>query len=242
MTGPGTHHLEIWCGNVDRIEIGAGAVDELLTSAERDRANRFAFPHLRRRYSVGRAALRRILAERVGRAPADVEILVRPGGKPYVPGGPEFNTSSSGPWILIGLGTDLHLGVDVELLRELDDMRDLSRRYFSNRECAELETLPGSLYRRGFFRAWSRKEAVSKALGRGLDMDFRSFSVPLDDIDACSPVARTAGFPGDGEWFVRPLPLIEDAEAAIAASRPVDIGTRYRIGPDLGWAEESRPR
>jgi 4'-phosphopantetheinyl transferase len=214
-------------------------MDRLLTAAEGERANRFAFPHLRRRYRVGRAALRRVLAERLGGAPVDIEIRVRSGGKPYVPGGPEFNTSSSGPWVLIGLGNDIDLGVDIELLREMNDMRDLARRYFSKRECEELDALPQSLYRRGFFRAWSRKEAVSKALGLGLAMDFRSFSVPLDAIDACSPVARTAEFPGDREWFVRPLSLIDEAEAAVAANQPFEIGALYRIGPDLRWAEEA---
>jgi len=232
----------IWCCDADGVEVDEESIDSLLTAAERDRAERFAFPHLRRRYRIARAAIRRILATRLGQEPTHVEMATRPGGKPFVPGGPAFNMSSSGPWLLIGVGARVEFGVDIEIVRELDDMFALARRHFSEREYGELEALAETSRARGFIRGWARKEAVAKALGKGLAMDLRSFSIPLDTGDTWSPVTTLPGFPDRGDWFIRPLRLVDETESAIAANAPIEIGPLYRIGRDLSWTEESTPR
>jgi hypothetical protein len=52
----------------------------------------------------------------------------------------------------------------------------------------------------------------------------------------------SVAFPHGNGWFVRPISLAEEAESAIAANAPIEIGPLYRIGPDLGWTEERRER
>jgi 4'-phosphopantetheinyl transferase len=234
------NRVSIWFCNIETIKLDEAAVDALLLADEQQRARRFAFPHLRRRYSVGRAALRRILAHHLGVLPKQVTVAVKERGKPYVDGGPEFNMSSSGPLLMIGVSDSAQIGVDIELLRELDELLDLARRYFSPAEVSALQALPAALRVRAFFRGWARKEALSKAVGDGLHLDFRSFSVPLDGIDACSPVAVSAGFPHSGAWFVKPAAFVTEAESAVAADAPIEIAARYRIQPDLNWLEESK--
>ncbi|MDQ1701145.1 MAG: 4-phosphopantetheinyl transferase, partial [Frankiaceae bacterium] len=77
---------------------------ELLTEAERARAARFRFARDSGRYISGRAALRRVLGERLGTAPGAVEISYGEYGKPYVPGvSTQFNVSHSDDVALIAV-------------------------------------------------------------------------------------------------------------------------------------------
>ena len=232
--------IAIWFCDTDAIELSDDDAEALLAPSEQQRASRFAFPHLRRRYRLGHALLRKILAQELGCGPMRITIDVREGGKPFVAEGPEFNMSASGQWLAICLGKEIDLGIDVEILRELDDMAELSRRCFSQQECRELEAQPEALKLRAFFRGWTRKEAVSKALGYGLAMDFRSFSIPLDGVEACTPVVRSSGFPGNEEWFVHPLRFESEIESAIAASKPIETVDVYHVGRDLSWTTEAR--
>ena len=238
MTQPSVSPVDIWFGSTDAIQIGEDEIDSILTQDEKNRAQRFAFEHLRHHYRLGRAALRKILSTYLDIDPSSVTLSYRRYGKPFVEDGPEFNMSSSGSMLLIGVGGNLALGVDMEQRREMDDMEELVERYYSERERTELVALPNSDRLRGFFRAWSRKEAVTKALGLGLNMKLWSFSVPIDEYDACSLIATSEHFPDSGTWYVRPIQIFEEAESAIAANRPFAIARRFRIGHGLQWAEE----
>jgi 4'-phosphopantetheinyl transferase len=239
VSGRGKGDVSIWFGRTDQVELDEPTLDVWLTAAEQERAARFAFAHLRRRYRIGRAVLRRILAGRVGVPARDVVLSAREFGKPFLPGGPYFNMSSSGELLMIGVSDTLEFGVDIEQVRVVEDYAALVRRHFSQAEIRQLEGLPDGLQMRAFLRGWSRKEAVAKAVGDGLHLDFSSYSVPLDSLQACSPVTVSAAFPHGKGWFVRPIGLAEEAEAAISANAPVEVGTLYRIGPDLSWVEEA---
>jgi 4'-phosphopantetheinyl transferase len=70
--------------------------------------------------------------------------------------------------------------VDIELLRPIDDARDVAARFFSRAEADALDALPGDAVIRGFLSCWTRKEAYVKAVGDGLSMPLDSFSVSVD--------------------------------------------------------------
>src|SRR4051812_22836402 len=57
---------------------------ELLNDHERSRANSFRFEDLRERFILRHGLLRMVLSEYLGIAPAEIELLLHPGGKPYV--------------------------------------------------------------------------------------------------------------------------------------------------------------
>jgi hypothetical protein len=69
---------------------------------------------------------------------------------------------------------DCQVGIDVEHIRSLADMRQIAARYFSPEEAAELMLLPASEREHAFFCCWTRKEPYIKAVGDGL-------SCALDD-------------------------------------------------------------
>jgi 4'-phosphopantetheinyl transferase len=160
-----------------------------LAPAERARADRFAFPEGRRRFVVGRVTLRRLLGSRLGVPAAEVQLIDGAHGKPAlapchdaIANGLSFNLTHSGELALVALGQG-DLGVDLESPLRVVDAMAVVRRFFSEAERNGFESLPAGADRdRLFFRVWTRKEALVKAVGRGLSCPLSSFTVPIGDL------------------------------------------------------------
>jgi 4'-phosphopantetheinyl transferase len=85
------------------------------------------------------------------------------------------------------------IGVDVEALTPFGDLAAVARRWFSPTEQAALSALPPDRRLAGFYRLWTRKEAVVKALGLGMTLPLDRFSVsaaPARLTDATDPRLR----------------------------------------------------
>jgi 4'-phosphopantetheinyl transferase len=96
-----------------------------------------------------------------------------------------FNLSHSGKWALIAVSEGAEVGVDVENVRRPDDLPAVARRLFSTGEQEALNRLTEEKYAQAFYRCWTRKEAVLKALGFGLSVDPTTIHVgiqPFDDV------------------------------------------------------------
>jgi len=98
-------------------------------------------------------------------------------GKPFLHGGPCFNLSHSGEYVILGV-SQKELGVDVERTDRRQDER-IVRRCF---QPAEQEWLHAQAETFAFFRLWTAKESVMKATGLGFSMPPNSFSVlPMEN-------------------------------------------------------------
>src|SRR5690349_19786452 len=91
----------------------------LLSPEERVRAGRFVFADDRRRYTVARAQLRRLLGERLNEHPGDVELIYGARGKPalapcHAGSGLRFNVSHCGDVAVHAFARGREIGVDVE--------------------------------------------------------------------------------------------------------------------------------
>src|SRR4051794_34295951 len=109
--------VQLWFVSLD-------SVDELerllpvLSRDELDRVGRIADERIRRRYVVGRAALRRLLGERLTTPPAELRFDYNERGKPTLESEDvNFNLSHSGDLALIAISNGGAVGVDVEQLR-----------------------------------------------------------------------------------------------------------------------------
>lgn len=163
----------------------SGAHDRYLATLSPDehaRKNRFVFDRDRDAFVAGRGRLREILSGELGVPPADVVFDYGPNGKPAVAGGPSFNLSHAGGIACLAVHADQPLGVDIEAHREIE--RDVAKRFFSPVEYAALMALPEADRKAAFFRCWTRKEAVIKALGGGLSIPLGAFDVSLDECAA----------------------------------------------------------
>lgn len=156
-----------------------------------------------RRHRRGAAAepcVRAWLAEQLGRAP-DALPLVRDGfGRPRLTpplARHDVSWSHSGDGLLIALGEEVALGIDLEQLKPRPRALDLARRYFAASEAAWLATLPEAARESAFVRLWCAKEAVLKAHGRGLafGLDKLVFGERAGQLTllACAPALGAAG-------------------------------------------------
>jgi 4'-phosphopantetheinyl transferase len=153
------------------------ALERELPPAERDRARRYRVPAARARFVAARWMLRAALAQYTGRAPAAIEIVVGPRGKPQLArGGIAFNVSHSGGMGAIALAPAAAVGVDVERVAPARVRPPLERRCLTTGELAHAARLAPADRARAFFTTWTLKEAAAKALGVGFALDFRSFA------------------------------------------------------------------
>ena len=215
-------------GVIELHRVEAVAVsDASLSAEERERAARYRVEPARVAFVAVRVALRRVLGERLGVPAADVPLVLDRYGRPGVPGAQlSFNVSHSGAIGLIALADgQRRLGVDVEQVRAGTDVNGLAGRFFHPAETAAIGDR-----RDAFFRCWTRKEAVVKALGRGLSHPLDSFAV---DVDADGP-RPVEGLPG---MLVGGLSIDAGYAAAVAAD-----GTLDHVWMTGFEAHESLPR
>ena len=141
----------------------------LLTSDERERAGRFRLARVRDQFVAARGRLRALLGHYLALPAREVPVLYADGGKPHLPNGfpLQFNVSHTEGLAVYAVGR-ARVGVDVERCRTIPDADGLVTRFFSRRECAQFHALPAEARQTAFLRAWTRKEAVLKAIGRGV--------------------------------------------------------------------------
>ena len=151
---------------------------QTLSADELRRAAAFRFPHLRESYLVAHGVARRILSNLTGTDPGDVRIVLGKNGKPELVNleGLHFNMAHSGELMALAVTRVGPVGVDVEQLRRLSDMKSLSEHFFSREERNQLEC-PQDVMAERFFRCWTLKEAFLKSTGEGLSRALDSFAV-----------------------------------------------------------------
>ena len=141
-----------------------------LSGAEAERAARFVKDSDRVRYVFGHAMLRLLLARRLAAAPDAIAFATGPNGKPGLagPGSRLAFNLSYGDGVVALAFARRPVGIDLEAVRDNVRFSQIGRRFFQPDEQRYLEAGTGSGVRDRFFRLWTRKEAVLKALGVGL--------------------------------------------------------------------------
>ena len=208
----------------------------LLSREELTRADRFVAPRHRRRFAMARAQLRRVVGHVTGTPAGDVRFTYAGQGKPLLDGGPSFNLSHSREGVMIAVAREGRLGVDIEHNRQLRDLEGLAARYFAPDETARLRVVARPDRPPTFFRIWTRKEAFLKALGGGLAIPLKSFSVdPGPATQQC--LLRVEGLGEDlAEWHVRGVDCAPGFTAAIAMDRTEVTIAPLGFDPRDGWS------
>ncbi len=91
-------------------------------------------------------------------------------GKPFLIDGGDltFNLSHSGSGLIMALARNLAIGVDLECNHRKRPILKLAKRFFCEAEFQALSELAPQGQREAFLYLWTAKEAVLKAIGRGL--------------------------------------------------------------------------
>lgn len=201
-----------------------------LNEEEQMRRRQYPLPGPRRRFALCRAALRAILCRQLGCSNERLSFGSSDHGKPFAlvdeePAAVSFNLSHSGKHGLIALAPHGRLGVDVEECVPRRDFDELSEAVFGPHEQSALARVHGRDRVQLFFRLWTIKEALVKALGLGFTLDVSQFEVPQALHQEKMSIFRFPQLP-EVRWRVEYIGN-EDFSAAIAHELvPSQLGER----------------
>jgi 4'-phosphopantetheinyl transferase len=208
--------IDLWTWPLEASRRETAALEAVLSANERCRASSFVLAEDRHRFIVGRARLRQVLARYVAMPPEALRFYYGAHGKPALSPSrfaPCFNLSHSAGLAALAIAR-CDVGVDIEEVRPVDGA--VAERFFSPGENAALRGLRGAAWRDAFYRCWTRKEAVVKALGKGLSLRLASFEVSvarsaplLLRLEGCRDAAS--------QWSIVDIALPRGLVGAIAA-------------------------
>lgn len=167
-------------------------------------------PHdLRQR---GEPAAREVLAGALGQPPHTLPITRDAQGRPHFIAPLhhlETGWSHSGEALLVALGEDIELGVDVERIRARPRLMELARRFYHPLESEWLSTLHDEARLDAFVRLWCAKEAILKAHGQGLSFGLHRLRFACDEgnrvqLAECDPGLGRAQDWRLHDWSPRP--------------------------------------
>ncbi len=225
----GEREIHIWLARTDVPEETLRAMEQVLDGEERARVARFRFEDDQRRAIVARSSLRTLLGHYLERPASEFQFVLGAQGKPSLIDAPiEFNVSHSGAVVAIAFAQGSPIGVDVESEKRTSDLLAIAGRFFSPAEAEAVRNAED--VSAAFYRTWTAKESVIKAVGGGLSIDLTSFRVTPErdrftSVESAPDDARLAG------WFVQSLPVPGDEYHAAVAIRGSDWTTIVRDAP-----------
>ena len=124
-------------------------------------------------------SLRLLLSQYTGEAPQSMRFTRGPYGKPLLDGHSNlsFNVSHSGTRALIAISTRRIVGIDIEQVNFMLDWRPLADLVCTDGERLAIAHLPEIQKVAMFFRYWTAKEALLKALGLGITQGLQVIAV-----------------------------------------------------------------
>jgi len=175
----------VWAVPLVMCQAAAEQLSHALNLDEQKRANDFRLHDARRRFVIARGVLRHLLGVYLGLHPDEVTLAQGKNEKPilaevHAAGGLQFNVSHSGDLALIAFTSECEVGVDVERVRAVGHFEQISRRFFHPAETEAILGTPIQERDLAFLRCWTAKEAVLKALGKGITGSLADFQVSID--------------------------------------------------------------
>lgn len=136
-------------------------------------------------------------------------------GKPRLPAHDiEVSQSHSQDWSAVAASAMGLIGIDIERWRPLANCRQLACHIMTDQEIRIFEDIPHELSARKFLELWTRKEAILKCAGHGLQQDPRTLHAGWDE--------QAVQF-GGLQYHLNALPIRGELVAHIASHYPQQI-------------------
>jgi len=152
------------------------ALLSLVSDEKRERIYRLKQRQDALRTLIGDVLVRILICERLGVRNKDLTFDKNDWGKPFLASHPDvhFNIAHSGHWVACCIDTQ-PAGIDIQKIKKIDI--NLAKRFFSQKEYEYLMSLHEFRRKPAFFELWALKESYVKALGKGMSIPFRSFTI-----------------------------------------------------------------
>lgn len=140
-----------------------------LSPDEQARYRGLRVPTAAMRWLRARLALRDILSQATGRPPKTLTFVTGSEGKPALAGESlEFSLSHSGDWACVAWSRAGRVGVDIENIHRARQLAHIASILLCEPEAAQVNMLAPDRRQDAMLRLWTRKEAILKASGLGL--------------------------------------------------------------------------
>lgn len=146
---------------------------KFLNPSELERAYRFHKEIDKTRFIIYRSVLKFVLAAYTKLDLKNIVLDYYSNKKPYLASHPKlcFNISHSEDFAVIAISKN-EVGIDIEYISENFDFTNLLSDVFTSNEISSIENADDKKH--AFYTLWTRKEAFVKALGKGIDDDFKN--------------------------------------------------------------------
>ena len=174
----GTHEKEVhvWSHTIHFDDPFLREAPYLLSSDEMSRASKYHQEKDRRVYESGHVFIRKVLSHYTGLDASKLDLSPIVNQKPELRNAPfriHFNISHSGSKILVAIGFDSDVGIDVEKVIPDFDTDGFSEANYHPNEVQHLKQLTGDDETFYFYYIWTRKEAWLKLTGEGINEKLR---------------------------------------------------------------------
>jgi len=211
--------LEIWHGKVTAEDAHYQAYWRVLDEAEQAQARNYKNALLHKRYVESHGRLRNLLAKTLNQSPEKIRIRKAEHGKPYLADYPElaFNLSHTADRLMIAVGWNCRLGVDIEIGKQRINLSGLVDKCFSEEEADYWTQLPETQKNQAFYRIWTRKEAFVKATGHGIALGLNQCVINPDNPTEFLRVPDNCG--KASAWHVQDIDVGEGIFSALVADK-----------------------
>ena len=147
--------------------------------------------------------------------------------RPCFENGPDFNISHSGSRIVCAIASEGSVGIDIEKVEPIP-VEEFEQNFTAD-EWKIIRTAED--VQRTFYQFWTRKEAILKADGKGLNIPLQSFEV-IDDEVVLDSLADPPGLSQQSNrWHLHHLEINDDYLAYLACQNASPDITMEAISP-----------
>ena len=195
QTDAPSHQVEIWRFSLSLSDALRHYYRQQLPTNEQAQLESINHPKLQQQWLCSRGILRCALAAKFNQPAQSFTIIVNEFGKPMLDDTAgqfcEFNLSHSNAYGVLALCETAPVGIDLQFMRQSINPIEFSQRFFSPHETQCLQACASATEQMAlFYRLWTGKEALLKALGKGIVLeDLKTNIIPDNQLDSRATVS-----------------------------------------------------
>jgi 4'-phosphopantetheinyl transferase len=214
-------NIHIWNAALDQSASVIRWLFSLLSLEERKRSQHFIYDRDRDRFIVRHGLLRLLLSHYIRLEPDRIKFICGQNGKPALIDAQNkndirFNLTYSRGLCLFAISRRREIGVDIEFSGRSLDYDQIVHNFFTEKEKTFYYRLNKCQRESAFFNLWTKKEAVTKAIGIGLLFPLNLFSVSLLDYEIVELPSVEGLLLNETKWEVNLLNLFPKFKASWA--------------------------